>query len=202
MIRVLCLVGGVAGAAGLSQFPEFSQQYIQRLAGQVDALTVVVMEFDASALAAGMGREEALQDLSGSDFQLRHQADMRAMFARHARLSDNLMALQAASPLRRLVLPHRMTDGPTLQEVWSDYTPAMPISGAGVVAAGAGFVGGWAVLAAILGTLAMPFRRRNTTGQPAPKRREPRIRADPQVSRPTLVAQTRDNRPRLAGAQR
>lgn len=36
--RVLALAGGLSGAVGLSQFPEFSQQYLQRLAGQVDAL--------------------------------------------------------------------------------------------------------------------------------------------------------------------
>ncbi len=202
MIRALCLVGGLAGAAGLSQFPEFSQQYVQRLAGQVDALTVVVKEFDASALAEGMGREEALQDLSGSDFQLRHQADMRAMFARHARLADNLTVLQAASPLQRLILPHRMADGPTVQEVWSDFTPAVPVSTAGAAAAGAGFVGGWATLAALLGALAMPFRRRKTVAKAAPKRHEPGLRLDPPLARPTLVAQTPDSRPRLAGVQR
>ncbi len=202
MIRALCLVGGLAGAAGLSQFPEFSQQYIQRLAGQVDALTVVVKKFDASALAEGMGREEALQDLSGSDFQLRHQADMRALFARHARLADNLLVLREASPLQRLVLPHRMADGPTVQEVWSDFTPAVPVSTAGAAAAGAGFVGGWAVLAALFGTLAMPFRRCKAVAKAAPKRHEPGLRPDPPLARPTLVAQTPDSRPRLAGVQR
>ena len=57
--KVLALAGGVAGAAGLSQYPEFSQQYIQRLAGQVDALTVVVADFDRSALANGLSRAAA-----------------------------------------------------------------------------------------------------------------------------------------------
>ncbi|MBU0778826.1 MAG: DUF2937 family protein, partial [Alphaproteobacteria bacterium] len=35
MIRALALIGGLAGGAALSQYPEFSQQYLQRLAGQV-----------------------------------------------------------------------------------------------------------------------------------------------------------------------
>lgn len=202
MIRVLCLVGGLAGAAGLSQFPEFSQQYLQRLSGQVDALTLVVKDFDAAALAEGMGREDALQDLSGSDFQLRHQADMRAIFARHARLSDNLVALQAASPLQRLVMPHRMLDGPTMQEVWGDFTPAVPLSVAGAASAGAGFVGGWAVIAAFFAALTAPLRRLTRRTAPQVNRREPQIRRDPPMTGPTLVADTGNKRPRLAGAQR
>ena len=43
MLKILSIVGAVAGAAGLSQFPEFSQQYLQRLAGKVDALGLVVV---------------------------------------------------------------------------------------------------------------------------------------------------------------
>ena len=45
------MIGGLTGAAGLSQLPEFSQQYLQRLAGQVDELTRQVVEFDQTALA-------------------------------------------------------------------------------------------------------------------------------------------------------
>ena len=74
----------------------------------MDALTIEAKRFDDSALAEGMGREEALQALSGSDFIDRRQADMRAMFARHARPSDNLTVLRTASPLVRLPLSFRM----------------------------------------------------------------------------------------------
>jgi len=84
MIRVMALAGGVAGAATFSQYPEFAQQYTQRLAGQVDALTTVVMDFDTSALAAGLGREAALAEMTGSDFLVARQSDMRRTFARHA----------------------------------------------------------------------------------------------------------------------
>ncbi|MEM9787514.1 MAG: DUF2937 family protein [Pseudomonadota bacterium] len=200
MIRVICLVGGLTGAVGLSQYPEFSQQYLQRLAGQVDALTIEVRRFDDSALAEGMGREEALQALAGSDFLDRRQVDMRAMFARHARLSDNLLALRAASPLERLVLPHRMADGPTIGEVWADFTPAMPVSAAGAASASAGFLGGWALFALLIAGLMAPFRRLARTERQV-KRNEPVMKKDPPIMRPTLVAET-PKRPRLAGAQR
>ena len=202
MIRVLCLAGGLAGAAGLSQFPEFSQQYLQRLAGQVDALTIVVKEFDAAALAEGMGREEALEDLASSDFQLSHQASMRATFARHARLAENLMILREASSLQLLTLPHRMTDGPLVQDVWADFNPAVPASVAGAAAAGAGFLGGRFGLLALLTMIIVPLRKMARKVERPDDRKEPAMRVDPPLARPRLVAEAPDHRPRLAGVQR
>ena len=59
MIRILAMAGGLAGAMALSQFPEFSQQYMQRMAGAVDELRGVVLAFDQSASQAGLTRAEA-----------------------------------------------------------------------------------------------------------------------------------------------
>lgn len=202
MIRAICLVGGLTGAVGLSQYPEFSQQYIQRLAGQVDALTLVVKEFDADALSAGLGRQEALEQMVGTPLLEARQATMRRTVARHARLSENLMVLRAASPMERLVLPHRMADGPTVQEVWGDFTPAVPVSAAGAASAGAGFLGGWALFALLIAALLVPLRRLRSAQGPNRNRHEPVVKKDPPIMRPTLVADTAPNRPRLAGVQR
>ncbi|MBL9056016.1 MAG: DUF2937 family protein, partial [Rhodobacteraceae bacterium] len=115
MLRILALAGGVAGAASLSQFPEFSQQYLQRLAGQVDALTLVVAEFDATAAANGLTRDAALQEVAGSAFLDDRRDDLTRAFARQSRLADNLTALRAATPLQRLTMPQRLADPETLQ---------------------------------------------------------------------------------------
>ena len=56
LLRAITMAGGLVGAAGLSQFPEFSQQYVQRLGGAVDELSRFVAEFDADAAAVGMTR--------------------------------------------------------------------------------------------------------------------------------------------------
>ena len=202
MIRVLCLAGGLAGAAGLSQFPEFSQQYLQRLAGQVDALTLVVKDFDASALAAGLGREDALEQMAGTPFLESRQVDMRRTFARHARLTENLILLRDAGPLARLTQPHRMADPDTLAATWADFTPAVPVSVAGVASAGTGFLAGWGLFAALLAAVLAPFRRQGRPAAGQTRRREPIIKPDPPVARPTLVATPADNRPRLSGVQR
>ena len=60
IIRALTLVGSLIAGAGASQFPEFSQQYAQRLGGAVGALSEVVADFDASAVAEGLTRPQAL----------------------------------------------------------------------------------------------------------------------------------------------
>lgn len=202
MIRALCLIGGLTGAAGLSQYPEFSQQYLQRLAGQVDELTRQVKDFDETALADGLGREEMLEAMAATPLVASQEALWRRTFARHARLSENLMILRDASALERLVLPHRMVDPATLQAVWADFKPAMPLSVAGAASAGTGFLGGWVTFAALLALLTLPFKRPKTAKRNEPKRREPALKVDPPVARPTLVAENQSRKPRLAGVQR
>lgn len=200
MIRVLCLVAGLTGAVGASQAPEFSQQYLQRLAGQVDELTRLAEAFDQTALAEGLGREEMLQAMAATPLVAGQSTMWRSTFARHARLSENLTVLRAATPVERLTLPHRMADPETLQAVWSDFKPAVPVSVAGAASAGAGFIVGWAAILALFAFLAMPFSGAST--KRAPTRRPPMAKAEPQLRRPTLVATSTDNRPRLAGVQR
>lgn len=215
MIRALALMGGLAGAATLSQYPEFSQQYLQRLAGQVDALTVVARDFDTSALEAGLGREEALSQMTGQPFLTARQADMRRTFARHAVMTENLAVLRAASPLARLSMPHRLGDGATLRATMADFQPAMPLTVAGMAAAGIGLVGGSVLMTMILGVIVLPFRRRaRTASRAAPNvdRTPLRVhtpgpdatqRAEPPVARPrpVLVAE-QPQRLRLMGEKR
>lgn len=200
MIRVLCLLGGVCGAAGLSQYPEFSQQYVQRLGGQVDALSLVVKDFDASALAAGMGREEALEQLTGTAFLDSRQQDMRRTLGRHARLAENLAVLRNAGPLARITQPQRMADPETLQATWADFTPAVPLSIAGGASAGAGFIAGWGILAAVFALVTFPFRRSKPVARKLPAKPAGTRRQDPPVTRPASAPQP--SRPTLQGVRR
>ena len=158
--KVLALAGGLAGAAGLSQYPEFSQQYIQRLAGQVDALTVVVADFDRSARANGLTRDVALDQLQGTAFLAARKGDMQRAFERQERLSNNLTFLRLASPIERITMPHRLADPEIFSATWADYRPALPLTVAGAIAAGLGFFAGWGVVRGLLSLLFWPFRRR------------------------------------------
>lgn len=158
MTGLLRLVVALSFAAAMSQFPAFSDQYVQRLGGQLDALSLIAQEFDASAARAGLSREAALADLAGSDFRISHQADMRRAFQRLDRARADYQMLTLAGPLERMLLPHRLRDAETLAATWGDFRPAVPLTIPGLLAALIGLGLGW--LAAAL--VALPFRRDRT----------------------------------------
>lgn len=162
MLRLVALVGGLVGAAGMSQFPEYSQQYTQRLAGAVDELRVVVEDFDASATASGLTRAEALVELSGTEFLDRRQQDMVRVIRRYERLDANLSAYVEAGPFARLGLTPQVADREIAAKAWEDFKPAVPLTVEGVGFAGVGYSAGWLMLAGLWAVIRMPFRRRQT----------------------------------------
>jgi hypothetical protein len=160
MWRILAILGGVSGAVALSQFPEFSQQYLQRLAGKVDALTEIAAQFDATAAKNGLTRDAALAAMTGSDVLQDQQADMRRTLDRQSELAQNLAQLSAANPLARLTMPQRFGDVETLTATYADFRPALPATSDGAVTAGIGYFGGRAAIGALGRVLAVLFRRR------------------------------------------
>ncbi len=159
-MRTLTLAGGLAGAVTTSQFPEFSQQYTQRLGGAVDALGQVVADFDASAAASDLTRDAALVQMQGTPFLERRRADMTRSIARYERLSADLEALQYQGPFMRAYNAARLTDTEIARAAWKAYQPAVPVNFAGLVFAGVGFVLGGGAISALVGLLRVPFRRR------------------------------------------
>ena len=159
ILRVLVLLSGFAGGLVGSQFPEFSQQYLQRLGGAVDALEDVVADFDASAEAVGLDRGAALEQMRGTPFMERRRIDMTRTFARYDALSRDLAMLQNEGPFMRAYrLPH-MTDSDIARAAWAVYRPAVPLTFAGMT-----FTATGAALAAVLGwallrMLLWPFGR-------------------------------------------
>ncbi len=164
MLRALTLAGGLAGAAVFSQFPEFSQQYRQRLGGAVDALAQVASDFDASAQAVGLSRDAALAQLTGTAFMERRRTDMQATFDRHAALSAALDLLEGQGPFMRAYYLPQIRDAQIARATWQDYAPAVPLNFAGIVFAGFGFVLGSIVLGIVLRFIAIPFRLRRARG--------------------------------------
>ncbi len=154
------MAGGIAGTVTLSQFPEFSQQYIQRLSGAADELRTVTIAFDTTARIAGMSREEALDAMAGSDFQNQLRDDMRSRIYRYERLNADYQALAGALPLERLARFWHFRDVELAQRTWDDFKPAVPVSTEGLIFAGIGFGAGWLLVTALLALLARPFRRR------------------------------------------
>ncbi|EPX85137.1 DUF2937 family protein [Salipiger mucosus] len=182
IVRALALAAGLTGAAGLSQFPEFSQQYVQRLGGAVDELSRVVARFERDAADLGLAPGEALRQLgSGGDFGARQADGLRETIARHERLSADLAALRGAGPLDRARLALHMDDREILDRAWDDFRPAVPVTLDGAMFAGAGFLGGWlltGVLLSVLGALLRGGGGRKRKGRRG-MRVEPPLSASP-----------------------
>ncbi|MBV7408916.1 MULTISPECIES: DUF2937 family protein [Roseobacteraceae] len=165
ILRAAVLAGGVIGGAMASQFPEFSQQYQQRLGGAVDALAEVVADFDASAQAAGLTRESALAEMQGTAFLDRRRSDMVRTFARYDRLSADLVALETAGPFMRAYHAAHSTDTEVASAALSAFKPAVPLTLAGAIFALAGFLVGAAAISAVLKLLLWPFAGRRQTAR-------------------------------------
>ena len=160
MLQKIILVGALTTGVAGSQFPEFSQQYLQRLGGQYDALSQVAADFDASAKSAGLTREAALAEIKGGAFQDAHRADMAHVFTRLDRITADLTLLRAAGPLERMALPQRFRDVETLSATWADFRPAVPVTMDGAIATIAGMIAGWLGLTGIFALLGTVFGRR------------------------------------------
>jgi hypothetical protein len=159
ILRALALTGGLIGGGAASQFPEFAQQYTQRLGGAVDALAQVVADFDASASAEGLTRDQALALMQGTDFIERRQADMARTFDRYDRLRADLAILETSGPFMRAYHATLLTDGDVARAAMATFEPAVPINFAGLTFAGSGFVAGLIAMWAALRVVLWPFRR-------------------------------------------
>ncbi|SMX49441.1 DUF2937 family protein [Maliponia aquimaris] len=169
LLRLVALAGALTGALGLSQFPEFSQQYMQRLGGAVDELGRQVARYEADAAGAGMPLEAYLAALAEEGDKARMQAGHIAEdIARHARLAQALERLEGAGPFMRARLAFEATpDREVAERAWEVFKPAVPASFEGAIFAGTGFLAGWATLALAFAILrnawwmmTTPFRRR------------------------------------------
>ncbi|MEM9755565.1 MAG: DUF2937 family protein [Pseudomonadota bacterium] len=137
------MAAGIVGAGALAQLPEYSQQYEQRLAGAVDELAVVVADFDRTAEAAGLSRDEALEELAGTEFLDGRNADMTRTVRRFERLSRQLDRLRRAGPLGRAALVPLHLDSDVGRRALGEFEPGIPTTSAGLGFALAGFCLGY-----------------------------------------------------------
>ena len=162
MRRLLGIVGGLALVISLSQFPEYAQQYTQRLGGAVDELRIITAEFEAAAKEAGLTRDEAIDRYSktGDGFLAARGESMARTFRRYDELSATLAEIRGASGWERFTHIGEYFDTDIGRRALEDYKPAVPVTVEGLAYAGSGFVVGYIVLSSIAAVLLLPFRRR------------------------------------------
>lgn len=160
MVNVPGIVGAVVFGIGMSQFPEFTQQYQQRLGGAVDELRIITEEFDRTAASQGMTRDQALATYTGSQFLTVRSEDLQKTFLRYDRLSEDLRILENADAIGRFTSFLHMTDNQLVNSTWEAYEPAVPVDSDGFIFAAIGAMGGFYGFTQIAGLVSR--RRRKT----------------------------------------
>ena len=151
MTRIVNIAAGALLAGSLSQFPEFSQQYVQRLGGAIDELSIVVRDFDKSAEVTGQSRDAALSSLTGTEFLSRRQDDMRRTIGRHENLVLDYENLREANAYVRLAYIVRYSDGAIAGRTWQDFQPAVPLTLEGLALTLIGYLSGYGLLSGLSG---------------------------------------------------
>lgn len=161
IIRAIALAGGLAVSVGVSQFPEYSQQYMQRLSGAVDELSGVVAQFDADAAGLGLDRVDALEELrAGGRMGQARAISMGYVLERHQRLSRDLAVLRESTMAGKLLNANHLMDLELARDAWADFKPAVPLSATGLTLAGLGFLAGYGGLSGAANRVARLRRRR------------------------------------------
>jgi len=161
MRRVIAGIGGLVLAASLSQFPEYAQQYTQRLGGAVDELRVITEDFDRAAEAGGLDRTSALAryNAADDDFLAGRGTSMTATFQRYDMLRSTLTQIEGAGPVERFQSLPAYLDTDIGQRTLENYRPAVPVTMEGIFYAGAGFIIGYLIVSGLWRFAAMPFKR-------------------------------------------
>jgi hypothetical protein len=161
MRRTLSVIGGAVLAVVLSQFPEYAQQYTQRLGGAVDELRIITEEFDHAATEAGLTRTQALAryEATGDTFIEGRGLSADRTFARYADLKERLERIRGATGWERAALLPDYLDTDIGARALENFQPAVPVTAEGLAYGGVGFLLGYGFISALVRLLLMPFRR-------------------------------------------
>lgn len=162
MRRMIAGIGGLGLAVILSQFPEYAQQYTQRLGGAVDELRIITTDFDRAALAGGLDRAAALEryNASNDQFLAGRGSSMTGTFQRYEQLSATLTRIENAGPVERFQSLPAYLDTDIGRRTLESYKPAVPVTVEGILYAGGGFILGYLIFSGLWRFLAMPFKKR------------------------------------------
>lgn len=147
MALVARLANGAAallGAGTLSQFPEYYQQYLQRLGGRLDQALVQEARYYQAAADAGLTMDEYIARFTTtSDEVIQNEGwIIQAALDDAQNLREALIALTNAGTLERPFTFFQHLDQATLSAAFDSFAPALPLSTEGLAYAAVGMVAG------------------------------------------------------------
>lgn len=156
--RVLC----VLGAVGLSQAPEFFQQYLQRLGGHLDEARRQLASYEVVARQSGITLQQLIDTTKAQAAEpvAKLGTVIADAQARVESLSAAETALRGASLWERPFVFLAHMDGSIAARTWEVFKPAVPVTAEGFVYAGVGMLLALAVYqAAIVWPARVAIRR-------------------------------------------
>lgn len=148
--RLLSGLGALAGGALSSQLPEFTQQYLQRLGGQLDQLRRLTENLRSDAAAEGLTLRGYVELFVNSDTSAHRRAGQRMLelVQDYEAIRSAHDALIAATPLLRPTVLLRHVDPELAQATFDAYNPALPLTTSGAIYALIGGLVLWLCVAA------------------------------------------------------
>lgn len=156
------IVFGVIGALLLAQFPEFFQQYTQRLGGRLDEVKRQVAALEQRAVRSGRDLPGYIDRFRTSDdpYMRLEGEHMEQLLVRRVRLAEAYVALTGADAWWRAPRFFVHFDWEVAASTTEAYRPGMPVTPEAAVYAGVGFLLGDMLF------LLLPRRRRERKAPP------------------------------------
>jgi hypothetical protein len=144
LTRLVRALAALAGAAMLSQFPAFYDQYLQRLGGRLDQARIEAARIETAArqedLSVGAYIEVFLRDAQSP---VRRQGQvMRDQYAELVRLEAAFATLRDAPVAARPLRFAGQASGGIARKTFEDFQPALPLGPEGLTYALIGLLGG------------------------------------------------------------
>ena len=166
----------VFGVVSFAQFPQFFNQYIQRLGGHLAEAKFMLVRYEMTADYFNMTLDEyiATHVNSGHEVFVSSGQLISDLVTRINTLEKSFAALKDASVYNRWWVFLRQLDYSIFQETWLDFTPGIPTTLEGAIYGVCGLLVTWflcQVLKSVLKSLAKlissPFSRRRRLMFPA-----------------------------------
>ncbi len=144
LTRLIRALAALVGAALLSQFPAFYDQYLQRLGGRLDQARIESARIDQAARQEGLSVAAYIEVfLRNQESPVRRQGRvMQAQYGELVRMEAAFATLRDAPVAARPLRFAGHAAGDIARKTFEDFQPALPLGPEGLTYALIGLLGG------------------------------------------------------------